>query len=54
MEADIDIVVLYNNTRVDRSKCPEAVRYHGNHVAMMYYRDGKYYWDYPEVKKALQ
>lgn len=54
MEADIDIVVLYNNTRVDRSKCPEAVRYHGNHVAMMYYRDGKYYWDYPAVKKALQ
>lgn len=52
MEADIDIVVLYNNTRVDRSKCPEAVRYHGNHVAMMYYRDGKYYWDYPAVKKS--
>lgn len=54
MEAGIDIVVLYNDARVDRSKCPEVVRSRGNHVAMVYCKDGKRYWDYQAVKKALQ
>ena len=54
VEAGIDIVVLYNDTRVDRSKCPDAVRSRGNHVAMVYCKDGKLYWDYQAVKKAFQ
>lgn len=55
VEAGIKIVVLYNSTTVSRSKCPEAVRYTGAHVAMVYKEaDGKYYWDYDAVKKALE
>ena len=54
VEAGIDIVVLYNDTRVDGSKCSEVVRSRGNHVAMVYCKDGKRYWDYQAVKKALQ
>ena len=53
-EAGIKIVVLYNSTYVSKSKCPEYVRNIGNHVAMVYKgADGKYYWDYNAVKKAL-
>ena len=54
MEAGIKIIVLYNTTKVDRNKCPEAVRREGIHVAMVYKGDdGKYYWDYQAVKKAF-
>lgn len=53
-EADIKIIVLYNSTKIERSKCPEAVRYEGTHVAMVYKGDdGKYYWDYQAVKDAF-
>lgn len=54
VEADIQIVVLYKDVNVDKSKCPEAVRYRGKHVPMIYKGlDGKYYWDYNTVKYAL-
>ena len=53
VKAGVEIVVLYNGTRVDRSKCPEAVRWKGNHVPMVACRDGSYYWDYQAIKKAL-
>ncbi len=53
VEAGIKIVVLYNSTTVSRSKCPEAVRYEGTHVAMVCRKDGKLYWDYNAVKNAL-
>ena len=53
MRASIDIVVLDNDIRVDRTKCPGTVRWKGEHVAMMYYKDGNYYWDYQAVKRAL-
>ena len=53
VEAGIKIVVLYNAIKVDKSKCPEAVRYIGNHVPMCYYQGGKYYWDYQSVKNAI-
>lgn len=49
------IVVLYKSTIVNKSKCPAAVKNRGTHVAMIYKGDdGKYYWDYQAVKKALQ
>ena len=52
---DIKIVVLYKSTIVNKSKCPAAVKNRGTHVAMIYKGDdGKYYWDYQAVKKALQ
>ena len=55
IEANIKIVVLYYATSVDKSKCPSAVRYTGTHVPMVYKgKDGKYYWDYQAVKKALE
>jgi len=50
---NLKIVVLYNFATVDKSKCPDAVKNIGNHVAMCYYKDGQYYWDYNAVKEAL-
>lgn len=52
------IVVLYNSTFVNRSLCPEPVRYIGSHVAMKYKKETIYgihvYWDYQAVKNAIQ
>lgn len=50
------IVVLYKSTSIEKSKCPQAVRYIGTHVPMIYYpwTDHKYYWDYQAIKKALE
>lgn len=54
IEAGIKVIVLYKSARVERSKCPEAARWEGNHVPMVYKGDdGKYYWDYQAVKKAF-
>lgn len=54
IEAGIRIVVLYNNTSIDRTLCPEAVRWKGTHQKI-YYRgvDGKYYWDYSGIAQAI-
>lgn len=49
----LKIVVLYNATTVNKTNCPDAVKNYGNHVAMCYYKDGKYYWDYQAVKNAI-
>ena len=49
------IIVLYNSTIVQKSKCPEAVKDRGKHIAAIYKgTDGKYYWNYTEIKKAIQ
>lgn len=53
VEAGINIIVLYKSTIVDKSKCPEAVRYRGNHVAMEYYFGGQLYWNYYAIKEAF-
>lgn len=54
VEAEIKIVVLYNATRVDKSKCPSAVKNLGTHAPMCYRGDdGKLYWDYNSVKEAM-
>jgi hypothetical protein len=53
IEAGINIIVLYNDIKVDKSKCPKSVRNIGTHTTMVYYIDGKYYWDYQSVKKAF-
>lgn len=48
----LKIVVLYNNTCVDKNKCPESIRWTGTHVAMIYYF-GNYFWNFPAVKEAI-
>jgi hypothetical protein len=50
---NLNIVVLYNAATVDRTKCPDIVKYAGTHKAMWYYQNGQYYWDYQTVKSAL-
>lgn len=52
------IVVLYNSTRVDKSKCPEVLRGYPTHVAMKKHVTtswgaGYTEWDYDAVKKAI-
>ena len=55
VEAGIKIIVLYNDIRIDKTKCPLAVRNIGKHVAMVYKGlDNRYYWNYNAVKKALE
>ncbi|MBR4948773.1 MAG: TIR domain-containing protein [Clostridiales bacterium] len=49
----IKIVVLYNYANVDRSKCPDVLRYEGEHIKAFYYKDGKAYWNYSEIRDAL-
>lgn len=54
VEQDLDIIVLYNDTKVDKDKCPTVLRNRGKHVAMVYKgTDGKQYWDYQAVKSAF-
>lgn len=50
---DLKIVVLYNSTSVDRSKCPESIRYIGTHEAMVFRKGLDLYWDYTTVRDAL-
>lgn len=54
VEADIKIVVLYNSTSVDKTKCPDAVKFKGTHIPMMYYQNGNKYWDYYGIKNAIE
>ena len=44
---------MYNDINVDKSKCPKSIRNIGTHTTMVYYKDGKYYWDYQSVKRAF-
>ena len=50
---NLKILVIYNYATVIKSKCPETLRNIGVHINGLYCRDGKYYWNYPEIKKAL-
>lgn len=49
----LKIVVLYNAATVNKSKCPDSIKNIGVHVAMCYYKDSTYYWDYQAVKGAI-
>lgn len=50
---EMKIVVLYNSSTVDRSKCLEVLRNTGTHTAMQCRNEGKLYWNYQAVYKAL-
>lgn len=52
------IIVLYNYACIDRSKCPEAVRHLGDHLAAYRY-DYSYnvprkIWNYQNIKNAIE
>lgn len=49
----IRIVVLYNYADVNRSKCPDILRYEGTHINAYYVQDGKSYWNYSKIRDAL-
>ena len=51
---NLRIVVLYNDNRIDKNKCPEIVRNCGLHATTVYCAGGKHYWDYTNVKKAFE
>lgn len=51
---NLNIIVVYNYANVDKSKCPEILRYKGDHIKG-YYKgtDGKWYWNYQDIKDAI-
>jgi hypothetical protein len=49
----LKIVVLYKSVQVDKSKCPDAVKKIGNHVAMYFQDNGQYHWNYQAVENAI-
>ncbi len=49
----LKIVVLYNSALIRKSNCPEALRDMGTHASMCKWEDGRLYWDYQSVKRAL-
>lgn len=53
IKAGIRIVVLYNSTVVDKSKCPDAVKNLGVHIPMVYILNGVRRWNYKLVKQYL-
>lgn len=50
----LKIVVLYKSATVNKNKCPDILKNEGIHVPMCYRKDGTLYWDYHNVKKALE
>lgn len=48
---NLKIVVIYNSSYVDRSKCPETVRYKGAHIAAK--KPYTYSWDYASIKTVI-
>lgn len=50
---NLKIVVLYNFANIYKDKCPESVRYTGQHLAAYYYSNGQAYWNYSAIKNAI-
>lgn len=51
---NLTIIVLYNSGSVNKDLCPEAVRKLGTHRQMWKKgNDGKNYWDYEGIAKAI-
>lgn len=54
LEADIKLIILYNSTKIEKSKCPDSLRKIGTHINMKYIgNDGRTYWNYSEIKDAI-
>lgn len=54
LDANIKIVVLYNSTYIDKTKCPTIIKNSGEHIAMLYYQNGEKYWNYTKIKNAIE
>ncbi len=54
----LNIIVLYNYANVDKSKCPEAVRYRGEHLPAYHWDCSGLApikkWNYQDIKKAIE
>ena len=48
------IVVIYNRASVNRSMCPEVLRYEGVHVPAYYWDGRQFCWNYQEIKAAIE
>lgn len=51
---DMNIVVLYNSTVVDKSKCPNIISSYGTHIPVYYYENGIKKWNYQKIKWAIE
>lgn len=56
VEAGMKILILHNSPAIDKTKCPESIRYKGTHIAMHKYdfSKGSYVWDYLGIKSAFE
>ena len=51
---NLKIAVIYNYANVDKSKCPDCIKYYGTHIPAYYYaNDGKCYWNIARIKEAI-
>ena len=51
---DMNIIVIYNSTNIDKSLCPDCFKKLGNHIAAKkILADGKEYWNYDEIRDAI-
>lgn len=48
-----NIVVIYNSTKVNKSKCPDSLKEKGIHIPAYYWENGKSYWNYQAIKNAI-
>lgn len=52
-DAKMNILVLYNSTKVNKELCPLYVRYTGIHIPMKSIFLGNYVWDFQKVKNGF-
>lgn len=51
---NLKIVVIYNSSVVDKSKCIDIVKDKGIHLPVYYWENGKKYWNYNKIKEVIQ
>lgn len=49
----VDIIILYNSTEVDKTKCPGSLGGLGRHASMRKLKGRESIWDFESVKQAL-
>jgi hypothetical protein len=50
---NLQIIVLYNSSSVNRDRCPDTVKWKGIHQEMWSYSNGRYVYDYAKIAKAI-
>ena len=52
---NLKIVVIYNDTIINKSLCPECIKNTGNHISGKYIgTDWGIYWNYTAIKNAIE